>query len=76
MLRSWEAWTENKVLGVQMSEDRWRKLEVWELADNFAYNIYQVTKVFPKEEMYGITSQIEELHCQFQLIPALLNSLR
>jgi hypothetical protein len=58
MLRSWEAWTENKVLGVQMSEDRWRKLEVWELADNFAYNIYQVTKVFPKEEMYGITSQI------------------
>ncbi len=41
-----------------MSEDRWKKLEVWKLADDLAFKIYQVTKDFPKEEIYGITSQI------------------
>ena len=41
-----------------MTEDRWRKLEVWELADDLAFEIYQVSKNFPKEEIYGITSQI------------------
>ncbi len=41
-----------------MTEDRWRKLEVWELADDLAFEIYQVSRNFPKEEIYGITSQI------------------
>jgi four helix bundle protein len=41
-----------------MSEDRWKYLEVWKLADALALKIYVVTKDFPKEEMYGITSQI------------------
>ena len=41
-----------------MSEDRWRKLEVWELADDLAFKIYEVSRNFPKEEIYGITSQI------------------
>ena len=41
-----------------MSEDRWKKLEVWELADDLAFKIYKVSKNFPKEEIYGITSQI------------------
>ena len=41
-----------------MSEDRWKKLEVWQLADDLAFNIYQVSRNFPKEEMYGITSQV------------------
>ena len=41
-----------------MTEDRWRKLEVWELADDLAFEIYQATRNFPKEEIYGITSQI------------------
>ena len=40
-----------------MSEDRWRKLEVWQIADELAYQVYQVTKSFPREELYGITSQ-------------------
>jgi four helix bundle protein len=44
--------------GVKMTEDRWRKLEVWELADDLAFEIYQVSRNFPKEEIYGITSQI------------------
>jgi four helix bundle protein len=38
--------------------DRWKKLEVWKLADVFARRVYQVTKDFPKEELYGITSQL------------------
>ena len=41
-----------------MENERWAKLEVWKLADDLAFNIYQATKQFPKEEMYGITSQI------------------
>jgi len=41
-----------------LTEDRWKKLEVWELADNLAFKIYKVSKNFPKEEIYGITSQI------------------
>ena len=41
-----------------MSEDRWRKLEVWKLADDLAFKTYQVSRNFPKEEIYGITSQI------------------
>jgi len=29
-----------------------------ELIDGFAHDIYRISKKFPKEEMYGITSQI------------------
>jgi four helix bundle protein len=41
-----------------LTEDRWKKLEVWELADELAFKVYKVSKKFPKEEIYGITSQI------------------
>ena len=41
-----------------MDEDRWRNLEVWQIADNLAYNIYVITRKFPKEEMFSLTSQI------------------
>lgn len=33
-------------------------LEVWQEAQLFAVEIYSVTKSFPKDEVYGITSQI------------------
>lgn len=36
----------------------YRKLIVWRKADELAYQIYLATKEFPREEMYGITSQI------------------
>lgn len=29
-----------------------------EKADNFAHNVYQVTRKFPKEELYSLTSQL------------------
>ena len=41
-----------------MTSDRWRNLEVWQIADDLAFKVYKVTKTFPKEELYGITSQI------------------
>ena len=41
-----------------MIDERWAKLEVWKLADKLAFDVYKATKNFPKEEIYGITSQI------------------
>ena len=35
-----------------------RKLRAFELADEVAVLVYQTTAQFPKEEMYGLTSQI------------------
>jgi four helix bundle protein len=34
------------------------KLRAFELADKVAVLIYKITKEFPKEEIYGLTSQI------------------
>lgn len=34
------------------------KLKAFELADEVALLIYQITSSFPKEEMYGLTSQM------------------
>jgi four helix bundle protein len=41
----------------EMSEDRWKRLDVWKLADELAYKTYLVSRKFPKEEIYGLTSQ-------------------
>jgi four helix bundle protein len=34
------------------------KLQAFELADELAVMIYQATRAFPKEEIYGLTSQM------------------
>jgi len=36
----------------------YKKLIIWKKADELAFKIYKATKDFPKEEMYGIVSQI------------------
>lgn len=36
----------------------YRKLIVWQKADQLAFSVYGVTKKYPKEEMFGITSQM------------------
>ncbi len=36
----------------------YRKLIVWQKADRLAILIYNVTKDFPKHELFGITSQL------------------
>ena len=35
-----------------------RKLQVWGKSHQLTLAIYQITKTFPKEELYGLTSQI------------------
>lgn len=43
-----------------MEKDKvgYKKLTVWHKADELAYQVYIATKKFPKEELYGITSQL------------------
>ncbi|MEB3214027.1 MAG: four helix bundle protein, partial [Leptolyngbyaceae bacterium] len=36
----------------------YRDLEVWQQGMNLAEACYQLTKAFPKEEVYGMVSQI------------------
>lgn len=36
----------------------YRKLIVWQKAHRLVLQIYMVTKTFPKEELYGLTSQL------------------
>ncbi len=36
----------------------YENLDAWKEATNLAVRIYQITRTFPKEEIYGITSQI------------------
>ena len=37
---------------------RFENLEVWKLSRNFANDIYAITKQFPKQEVYGLVSQL------------------
>jgi hypothetical protein len=34
------------------------KIEAWKLANDLTVAIYEQTRLFPKEEVYGLTSQI------------------
>ena len=35
-----------------------KNLDVWQIAMKFVLKIYKTTKVFPKEELFGLTNQI------------------
>jgi four helix bundle protein len=39
------------------------KIEAWKLADDLTVAVYQATQSFPREEIYGITSQIRRAAC-------------
>jgi len=43
-----------------------KQLKVWEKAHQLALAIYKATAQFPKEELYGLTSQIAGQVCPFQ----------
>lgn len=43
--------------GSMMSD--YKKLKVWEKAHHLTLNLYEAAGSFPKEEMYGLTSQIK-----------------
>ena len=36
----------------------YKELKVWDKAHQLTLKIYQLTKIFPKEEIYGLTSQV------------------
>ena len=36
----------------------YRKVVVWQRADQLTIEVYRVTRKFPKEEVYGLTSQL------------------
>ncbi len=36
----------------------YKNLKVWQKADELALVIYRVTRYFPKDELYGLTSQL------------------
>src|SRR5512141_1260580 len=36
----------------------YRKIEAWKLADDFTVAVYASTRAFPREELYGLTSQL------------------
>jgi four helix bundle protein len=40
------------------SSSAYRKLETWQYAMTFVENCYKATQRFPREEMYGLTSQL------------------
>jgi four helix bundle protein len=42
----------------EMALQSFRDLEVWKVAMDLAAECYRVTKPFPKDELFGITSQI------------------
>ncbi len=41
-----------------MKTRRYQSIKAWQLADDLAVSIYEVTKTFPTEERYGLVSQM------------------
>lgn len=35
-----------------------KKYDVWQLSHSFTLKLYKITSIYPKEELYGLTSQI------------------
>ncbi len=41
-----------------MNKHNFRNLKIYQRAIEFAIEIYKISKLFPKDELYGLTSQI------------------
>ena len=41
-----------------MKAQNYRDLVAWQVAMDFVEEVYQATRTFPKEEMYGLTGQV------------------
>lgn len=50
-----------------------REVTIWEEGMNLAVEVYKITKIFPREEEYGLKSQLRRL--QFQFLPILLRDV-
>ncbi|MDD5071898.1 MAG: four helix bundle protein [Patescibacteria group bacterium] len=44
--------------GVNQKQHSFEDIKAWQLARDFRRNIYKITKFFPREELYCLTSQI------------------
>lgn len=53
-----EGWGARERRNVTMSVTHYRDLEVWRAAMDLAEQCYVATRKFPKEELFGMTSQI------------------
>jgi four helix bundle protein len=53
----WRVASKNKEEAA-MAVQHYRELKVWQVAMDLAAKCYQVTKGFPREELFGMTSQI------------------
>lgn len=42
-----------------MRIDHFEDLEVWQLGKGLVMKVYEMTASFPKEEVFGITSQVK-----------------
>ena len=43
---------------MEKNKKGYRKLKIWEKADALAIEIFNISKSFPREELFGITSQL------------------
>ncbi len=57
MLDAWNAWVAWLLL-MKYIKYNFENLDVYNLALDFVTEIYRITKDFPKDEMFGLTSQI------------------
>jgi four helix bundle protein len=39
------------------------KIDAWRLADDLTVAVYELTRSFPREELYGLTSQLRRASC-------------
>jgi four helix bundle protein len=46
------------VTGGKSGEVGYRRLTVWQKADELAFRVYSATREFPRDEAYGLTSQL------------------
>jgi len=46
------------VTGDRQSEVGYRRLVVWQKADELAFRVYSATREFPQDEAYGLSSQL------------------
>ena len=57
-IRAQHSDTGHKTQDTNSLKKGFRKLIVWQKADDLALEVYKKTKTFPKEELFGITSQL------------------
>ena len=47
-----------QVVTTDPTQQGYRKLIVWQKADDLAFHVYSITKNYPKDEMFGLISQM------------------